>query len=222
MTMRWENILKQFHSPIDLMRFKKIRLKKTLLPICAWLSLQTAPAQSVAQALDALNAANLATIPALNNTSQSLLDSVNFAPRLLFQAATLIETQSIVSSKRKSDNTLVNSFEKFQYVAKGVFTKENALQVKSYELTIGEDAKVCRINLYQDSAFAISSIFLRWRALKDGSQFIVKIWANNSVDEFNTRIDQDGSGCYEYARDRKSEVFLKWDKFGNLLKAQTD
>lgn len=171
-----------------------------------------------AQALDALSQANLVTISALGNECPALADSVNAVPRLFFQAATLIDQESVVTSRRASDNTLVNSFEKFAYLAKGTFRRVNPLGALSYEIAIGEAACVGRIGLYSDAAFRLCATSLRWRKTKEGAQFSVKRLLSNRVKEENLWLDADGSGFYEVALDRKTTLFVKWDKDGKILK----
>ncbi|MCS6988884.1 MAG: hypothetical protein NZM06_05135 [Chloroherpetonaceae bacterium] len=180
------------------------------------------PNQSSAQALDALSKANLITISALDNANVPLADSVNAVPRLFFQAATLIDQDGVVVSRRAADNTLVSSFEKVSYLAKGVFRKSNALGALSYEIVVGDEASVGRIALYADADFRLCAASMRWRKVEGGAIFSLKRLVSNRVREENLRIDMDGSGFYEMAIERKPTLFLKWDKDGKILKRQAE
>jgi hypothetical protein len=169
---------------------------------------------------DALNSANLVTISSLTNANSHLADSINFVPQLFFQVATLIDEQGEITSRRTSENTLVNAVEKFSFVAKGVFKTENALGMKSYEVAVTAESKIGRIALYSDVNFQLSLITMRWRKIKDGSYFALKRLISPHVKEENLRLDRDGSGCYEVAIDRKTVLFLKWDAVGNITTYQ--
>ncbi|MFQ3599132.1 MAG: hypothetical protein SNJ55_09965 [Chloroherpetonaceae bacterium] len=175
-----------------------------------------------AQTRDALNSANLVTISALTNSSTPLADSINCIPQLFFQIATLIDQHSQITSRRQTENTLINSVEKFAFVAKGVFKTDNTLNIKSYEVAITEDSRAGRFALYMDSNFQLSLITMRWRKIKDGSHFTVKHLVSSHVKEETLRLDRDGSGCYELAMDRKTMLFLKWDASGNITTHQRE
>lgn len=168
------------------------------------------------QIRNALNEANLVTISALTNQRTEFADSINLIPQLFFQVASLIDEQSEITSRRTSDNTLVNAVEKFAFVAKGVFKAESALGVKSYEVAITAESKIGRFALYSDANFQLTTTNMRWRKIKNGSHFIVKRLMSPHVKEEILRLDRDGSGCYEVAMDRKTMLFLKWDASGNI------
>lgn len=175
-----------------------------------------------AQTLDALNKANLVTISALANATTPLADSVHAVPQFFFQIATLIDEQAQVVSRRAADNTLVNSTEKFSYVATGRFQQTNSFGILSYEIAITENYNVGRIALYGDLEHRLCACSLRWRKMKDGTHFSIKRLLSNYVKEETLRLDYDGGGCYEVAFDRKTALFLKWDKSGNIIKHQTE
>jgi len=119
-----------------------------------------------------------------------------------------------------SDNTLVNNFEKFAFVAKGIFQNAHTLNAKSYEIAISSEAKTGRISLYSDLNFQFNSIMMRWRKLKDGTQFSLKRLIGNTIKEETLRIDTDGSGFYELTLNRQTTLFLKWNQSGKLLTHQ--
>ncbi|MFN3561160.1 MAG: hypothetical protein ACK4XY_04500 [Chloroherpetonaceae bacterium] len=198
------------------MRLSKPRLYDYMLCLC----LVCSSASTFAQMRDALNRANLVTISSLTNASTPLADSINFIPQLFFQVATLIDEQGEITSRRTSDNTLVNAVEKFSLVAKGVFKTPNALGVKSYEIAVTAESKIGRIALYSDAHFQLSLIAMRWRKIKDGSHFALKRLISPHVKEETLRLDLDGSGCYEVAIDRKTTEFLKWDASGKITSYQ--
>ncbi len=198
------------------MRLSKPRFYDCLLCLC----LVCSSASTFAQMRDALNSANLVTISSLTNANSQLADSINLIPQLFFQVATLIDEQGEITSRRTSDNTLVNAFEKFSFVAKGVFKMPNALGVKSYEIAVTAESKIGRIALYRDAQFQLSLITMRWRKIKDGSHFALKRFISPYVREETLRLDLDGSGCYEVAIDRKTTEFLKWDALGNITTHQ--
>lgn len=194
------------------MRLNKQRFYAYLL--CLFLALTSKPI--AAQARNTLNNANLVTISALSNASTEFADSINLIPQLFFQVATLIDEQSDITSRRTSDNTLVNAIEKFSFVAKGVFNKENALGAKSYEIAVTAESKTGRIALYSDANFQLSIIIMRWRSLKDASQFKLKRLMSSHVKEENLCLKFDGSGFYEVTRDNKIAFFLKWNDSGKI------
>ncbi len=196
------------------MQLSKQRLCECLLCLC--LCLVCLNKHAHAQVRHALSSANLVTISALSNSSTSLADSINLIPQLFFQVATLIDEHSIITSQRRTENTLVNSVEKFFFVAKGTFTTDNPLGVKSYEVAITEASSIGRFALYTDSHFQVSAIAMRWRKIKDGSHFTLKRLISSHVKEETLRLDRDGSGCYELAMDRKPVLFLKWDALGTI------
>jgi hypothetical protein len=175
-----------------------------------------------AQVREALNNANLVTISALTNASTQLADSINLIPQFFFQVATLIDEQGKIISRRTSDNTLVNSVEKFSFVAKGIFQTENELAMKSYEVAFTEESNVGRFALYSDDKFQFSPITMRWRKIKDGSHFTLKRLISSHLKEETLRLDRDGSGCYEVAIDRHTTLFLKWDASGKITTHQRE
>jgi|YNPBryulayer2012_1023412.scaffolds.fasta_scaffold01301_4 hypothetical protein len=195
-----------------------MHLIKQLCSCCVFLCLTTL--QIKAQALDLINEANLVTISSLTNSQTPYADSINFIPRFLLQTITLIERESQVISRRLSDNTLVNNFEKFAFVAKGIFQNAHTLNAKSYEIAISSEAKTGRISLYSDLNFQFNSIMMRWRKLKDGTQFSLKRLIGNTIKEETLRIDTDGSGFYELTLNRQTTLFLKWNQSGKLLTHQ--
>jgi predicted ester cyclase len=200
------------------MRLNKPRLYAYLLCLC----FGTFSEQVEAQMRDALNSANLVTISALTNARTEFADSINRIPQLFFQIATLIDEQGEITSRRTSDNTLVNAVEKFSFVAKGVFKAENALGIKSYELAVTAESRIGRLALYSDSTFQLSFVTMRWRKIKDGSHFTLKRLISSQVKEETLRLDLDGSGCYEVALDRKPTLFLKWDASGKITTRQRE
>ncbi len=200
------------------MRLNKQRFYETLLCLCLLCSSE----HTNAQVRDALNSANLVTISALTNAHTELIDSINFIPQFFFQVATLIDEQGEIASRRASDNTLVNTVEKFSLVAKGIFKTANALGMKSYEVAVTEESKVGRFALYIDDKFQFSPVTLRWRKIKDGSHFTLKRLLSSHVKEETLRLDLDGSGCYEVAIDRHTTLFLKWDASGHITTHQRE
>lgn len=200
------------------MRLNKQRFYAYLLCLC----FGTFSKQVDAQMRNALNSANLVTISALTNARTEFADSINCIPQLFFQIATLIDEQGEITSRRTSDNTLVNAVEKFSFVAKGVFKTENALGIKSYELAVTAESRIGRLALYSDSTFQLSFVTMRWRKIKDGSHFTLKRLISSQVKEETLRLDLDGSGCYEVALDRKTTLFLKWDASGKITTRQRE
>ncbi len=200
------------------MRLNKERLYETLLCLCVLYSSE----HINAQLRDALNSANLVTISALTNAHTEFADSINFIPQLFFQVATLIDEQGKITSRRASDNTLVNNVEKFSFVAKGIFKTANALNMKSYEVAVTEASNSGRVALYSDDQFQFSPVTLRWRKIKDGAHFTLKRLISSHVKEETLRLDRDGSGCYEVAIDRHTTLFLKWDASGHITTHQRE
>ncbi len=207
---------------LTIMRLNRQRHYAFLLGLCFAASNELLSEHIQAQTRDALNTANLVTISALTNAHTPFADSIKLIPQLFFQVATLIDEHSQITSRRKTENTLVNSIEKFAFVAKGIFTTDNPLGVKSYEVAVTEGANIGRIALYSDSNFQLSLMAMRWRKIKDGSHFTLKRLIASHVKEETLRLDRDGSGCYELAMDRKTTLFLKWDASGNITTHQRE
>ncbi|MBC8044829.1 MAG: hypothetical protein IAF08_15430 [Rhizobacter sp.] len=179
---------------------------------------------SATKVLSLIDEANLVTISTLSNTVLQGETEIRAAamPQRIMSIASVIAVEGKVSSTRRTENHLANPFEKFIFVAKGVFgNTSNSVYLqgaKSFEISITEDGEVGRIALYKDAHCREALSLLRWRKVEGAAtEYLSRWFEGEKVQEELAVFKADGSGEYQLGHDNCPErQKISWNATGDV------
>lgn len=182
---------------------------------------------SATKVLSLIDEANLVTISTLSNTTQgaAVLHAVSL-PQRIVSVASAIAIKGEVSSKRRTENRLVNPFEKFIFIAKGIFRNtSNTIHLqgaKSFEISITENGEVGRIALYKDEHCREALSLLRWRRVEGAAtEYLSRWFEGEKVQEELAVFKADGSGEYQLGHDNCPErQKISWNTTGDVKSSE--
>ncbi len=160
-----------------------------------------------------LDEANLTTVSTLVKPD-SVAARVQFVPRTLLAAGSLINANGQLRSTKAKETSLFNAYEKVVLAGKGVFTKPNNLGAGAFEYVSGEQGKQGKLVLYADSTFSEPLFLLRWNAKKNTTEYLFRTVRKNALHVETIELNRDGSGTYKLVIEKILRRHLAWNSDG--------